>query len=81
MTDEREMRVGADGWTTIDISEALERRGKDVRCPECHGRVQPHLEYSDGTRAHFEHLMVHSSCSTKPRTINGVRTPHPESLD
>jgi hypothetical protein len=52
-----------------------------MRCPECHGRVQPHREYSDGARAHFEHRMAHAGCSTKPRTFNGARTVHPEALD
>lgn len=80
VSDECEMR-GPGGWVTVGIDEALGRRGEDMRCPECKGRVQPHREYSDGARAHFEHRAAHSGCSTKPRTFSGFRRPHPDALD
>lgn len=77
--DECEMRSG-DGWLTVGIAEALERRGEDMRCPECKGRLQPHREYRDGARAHFEHRRAHTGCSTKSRTFAGKRYLHPEAL-
>jgi len=78
--DECEMRDGAGGWTTVGIDEALPLRGEDMRCPVCHGRVQPHREYSDGARAHFEHRHAHKGCPTKPRTFSGKSTIHPQAL-
>lgn len=77
--DECEVRNG-EAWTTIGIAEALQRRGEDMRCPECHGRLQPHRQYSDGARAHFEHRTAHRGCSTKPKTFSGTRTSHPQAL-
>ena len=78
--DECEMRDGREGWTIIPISLALKLRGEDMRCPECHGRMRPHREYSDGARAHFEHQTAHSGCSTKPKTFVGTQSLHPEAL-
>ena len=78
--DESEMRDGAGGWITVGISEALGRRGEDMRCPECLGQLQPHREYRDGARAHFEHRIGHAGCSTKPRTFSGKRSTHPEAM-
>ena len=77
--DECEVRDGT-GWTTIGIDEALERRGEDMRCPECKGRLQPHREYNDGARAHFEHRQAHIGCSTKSSTFSGRRSTHPQAL-
>jgi hypothetical protein len=77
--DECEIRAG-DQWITIGISEALQRRGEDMRCPACHRRVDPHREYSDGARAHFEHRVAHSGCPTKPAAYIGKSSPHPDAL-
>ena len=74
------MRDGAGGWVAVNIAEALERRGEDMRCPECLGKVQPHREYIDGARAHFEHRNAHPGCSTKARTFSGKKSVHPKPL-
>jgi hypothetical protein len=74
-----EVRDGSK-WTAIDIQEGLARRGEDMRCHECHGRVVPMKEYSTGSKAHFEHVTAHRGCSTKERTFSGARSIHPDAL-
>ena len=78
--DNCEIRDGQGGWVTVGIDEALQRRGEDMRCPECHGHLRPHREYSDGARAHFEHRTRHPGCSTKLRSYTGNPTYHPNAL-
>lgn len=69
-----------DSWETIGIKDGLHRRGEDMRCEECHGRLVPHRKYSTGARAHFEHHIAHPGCSTKEQTFNGVQSLHPDHL-
>ena len=68
-------------WIDATIDEALTvYAGLAKRCPECHGEVRAHKQYNTGSRAHFEHLVVHAGCSLKPRTFSGTRTFHPLAL-
>ena len=55
----------ADGWETIEIEEALRRRGEPMRCLACHGAVRPHKEGTTGQRAHFEHMKADKECRLK----------------
>jgi hypothetical protein len=80
LIDECQIRNGK-SWKTIGIEEALERRGEDMRCGECHGRFVPHKEYSTGARPHFEHLVAHTGCSTKEQTYSGIKSLHPAALE
>lgn len=56
------IRRGGD-WQALTIAEALDDRKGDMRCPECHGRVQAHKEGTTGQRAHFEHKRANVACS------------------
>ena len=77
--DECEVKRGK-AWVTLDIEDALRDRDEVMRCPECHGPVRPHKKYSDGARAHFEHLTAHTGCPLKPRTFSGQSSKHPDAL-
>ena len=68
------------GWESVGIMDALGRRGEDMRCPECNGRVRAHSPANNGMRAHFEHVERHLGCSTKNRGIGAGRTLHPAPL-
>jgi hypothetical protein len=39
----------------MGIFEALAFQPKDMRCPECKGRIRAHKEGTNGMKAHFEH--------------------------
>ncbi len=64
MLVECEIRSG-EGWEKIGIDDALPRRGEDMRCHSCGGRLRPHKECNTGSRAHFEHQVAHQGCSLK----------------
>lgn len=74
-----EVRSGSK-WEQIDIEEGLERKGEEMRCHECHGRVIPMKQYSTGAKAHFEHIVAHEGCPTKERTFSGANSFHPLAL-
>ena len=78
MADVCEMRVGS-GWIEVPIDEALNRPGEDKRCVACHGQVKAFRAYRTGTRAHFEHAILHRGCPTKP-SYNGTPSRHPRPL-
>jgi len=60
-------------WVRLTIADALARtrRGKMMRCPECHGQVVPFRAYKTGARAHFEHRHAHYGCSFS-EALNGA---------
>lgn len=76
--DTCEMRNGAK-WVVVSIDEALGRPREVKRCSACHGRVKAFRAYRTGTRAHFEHFVLHRGCPTKP-TFDGQATQHPLAL-
>jgi hypothetical protein len=79
LIDTCEVRL-KESWETIGIKDGLLRRGEDMRCEECHGRLIPHKKYSTGARAHFEHHTAHSGCSTKEKTFDNNPKLHPDPL-
>jgi len=66
-------------WHVIGIDDALERRGDTMRCIACHGPVRPHKKYSDGARAHFEHMVQHTGCKISS-AFGGAPSLHPAAL-
>lgn len=67
-------------WEPIDIDTALKMpRTRQMRCPECKGRVRAHKEGSNGQQAHVEHSIGHAGCSLG-HYFNGRQTPHPKAL-
>lgn len=68
-------------WLEINIEQALELpKGHLFRCLECHGRVIPSKEYSDGAAAMFSHATAHTGCSLSRWNFSGVRSGHPEAV-
>jgi len=69
-------------WVRLTIADALARirRGKMMRCPECHGQVVPFRAYKTGARAHFEHRHAHYGCSFS-EALDGARSPHSQPLE
>ena len=78
-SDECEIKTGG-RWTIIGVEEALERRHEVMRCPACHGRVNPHKLGTTDQRAHFEHRVKHEGCALKGATFSGTSTLHPDAL-
>lgn len=51
-------------WQPIELALALRMpRERQMRCPECHGRVRAHSAGRNGQVAHFEHYENNSGCS------------------
>ena len=68
-------------WHLITIEQALTSYAeRELRCPECHGAVQPHNASKDGSMlAHFEHKVGHPGCSLG-HYFDGDPRPHPKAL-
>lgn len=82
MSESADCEVKVKGeWITQSLDEARNlSRQRELRCPECHGRIRFHEAASDGSmKAHFEHYRGHEGCS-RGSYFKGIRSPHPKAL-
>jgi hypothetical protein len=88
--NECEQRVGPGKWKPLSVEDG--RPGQDdIRCGECHGKVQFHKtsqKRKSSQAAHFEHsrrvnkLPAHDGCSLAPKKYVGPpKRGHPEPLE
>jgi hypothetical protein len=67
-------------WVEIGIEDALVRKGRAMRCVECHGIVRPHEHARTNMTAHFEHHEANAGCSRSSAFDGGEKRMHRKTL-